>query len=32
MMAFDEKCDGCKMSVDEYNFDIDFEGVTIQEY
>ncbi len=32
MMAFDEKCDSCKKSVDEYTVDIDFEEVTKQEY
>jgi hypothetical protein len=32
MMALDENCDGCKMSVDEYTFDIDFEEVTKQVY
>jgi hypothetical protein len=32
MMAFNEKCDGCNNSVNDYTFDIDFEEVTKQAY
>ncbi len=31
-MAFDQKCDGCNNSVNEYTVDIDFEEVTKQAY
>ncbi len=31
-MTFDQKCDGCNNSVNDYTVDIDFEEVTKQVY